>query len=113
MCMKAADPTMLEAVSKPELPVKHYIHGYCIRQNPSEPLPRINTDCPSKSAGSIDTDSYPCSMGIYHAVSGMEFVVPLQVLSLKTFQEYLEPTFQYYVNLTNKTKQGYCKTLFI
>ena len=108
MCMKAADPTMLEAVSKPELPASiTYMDNYYIRQTQVIiPLPRIRTDCPSKSAGSIDTDSYPCSVGIYHVVSSMELAVPLQVLSLRISQECSEPTYQYYVN---ETKPGTVK----
>ena len=95
--MKAADPTMFEAVSKPELPVTHPVEIALDKnkQSKSKPLPRISTDCPSKSAGSIDTDSYPCSVVLYHVVPSMEFPVPLHVLFLKIAQEYSGPTFQY------------------
>ena len=53
MWLKAADPTMFEAVSKPELPVTHPVVGKISKVKTYVPLPRISTDCPSKSAGSI------------------------------------------------------------
>jgi len=39
------------------------------------PLPRISTTFPSKSSGSMDTDSYPCKVGLKRAVFPRPFYV--------------------------------------